>query len=489
MDKPNCKLIIRMNPVVAGHQAAAHLIRGRGLGDDYTKSVDVYYCLSELARMGEPLTKEFHVPNSDAYEETKVEGMALPLYPRQAKALTRMQAIEDGLVEFNEEERSEHILNGVGWCLIGRAAKTSPLKGGVLGDAIGSGKTVVTIALILSGIKTARENRSIPDGRSGATLIVVPPGLVQQWDDERKVIAYRKLFFRSILSCVLKFFTLFPLIQYSQKFSKDKLKSIIIDSTATLKRFSVKEICDADMIIVPAGIIEERWDKKDDKKNSNSRPYTELLKAKAGSNEIPPAPSNGHKEAPTIEGTWVRNMASGPAIYVGNDAKQKHRDEQAFYGHRYSEAIKLLRQKKFGASERGVPLEWFTWDRIVVDECHECLVSTHKQEQESKASEFKGQARRGAREFLGVGCTDLSSRPLLAKSGVWGLTGTPLLETEARVTELANLMGGEYTTLPCHHLASQVILTFCLFSMQGLTSRAPPIIGVGRSASLDVTSF
>jgi len=394
------------------------------LGDDYVNSVDVYYCLSELARMGEPLTKEFHVPNSDAYEEATVEGMALPLYPRQAKALSRMQAIENGEVAFNEEERSEHILNGVGWCLIGRATKTSPLKGGVLGDAIGSGKTVVTIALILSGIGKARKNRSIPDGRSGATLIVVPPGLVKQWDDER------------------------------QKFSKNQLKSIIIDSTDTLKRLSVKEICEADMVIVPAGIIEERG------KTASSRPYTELMSKKAGSKEIPPAPSNGHKEAPTIEGTWVRNMQSGPAIYVGNDANQKHRDEQAFYGHRYSEAIKLLRQKKFGESERGVPLEWFTWDRIVVDECHECLVSTHKQEQESKASEFKGQARRGAREFLGVGCTDLSSRPLLAKSGIWGLTGTPLLETEARVTELANLMGGECRSLPCRKLAPQVTLIY-----------------------------
>ena len=103
------------------------------------------------------------------------------------------------------------------------------------------------------------------------------------------------------------------------------------------------------MVIVPAGIIEERG------KTASSRPYTELMSEKAGSKEIPPAPSNGHKEAPTIEGTWVRNMASGPAIYVGNDAKQKHRDEQAFYGHRYSEAIKLLHQKKFDASEMGVP--------------------------------------------------------------------------------------------------------------------------------------
>ena len=199
----------------------------------------------------------------------------------------------------------------------------------------------------------------------------------------------------------------------------------------------MKDICEADMVIVPAGIIEERG------KTATSRPYTEQLSQKAGAKHIPTAPSNGHKEAPTIEGTWVRNMASGPAIYVGNDCRQKHRDEQAFYGHRYSEAITKLRQKSFGASERGVPLEWFTWERIIVDECHECLVSTARQDQESKASEFKAQARRGAREFLGVGCTNKSTRPLVAKTAVWGLTGTPVLETEARVTELANLMGGE----------------------------------------------
>merc|ERR1719253_728486 len=214
--------------------------------------------------------------------------MELPLYHRQGKALMRMQAIEDGKVEFNEEERSEHILNGVGWCLIGRASKMSALKGGVLGDAIGSGKTVVTIALILSGIKEARASRCMADGMSGATLIVVPPGLVKQWDDERK------------------------------KFTKNKLKSIILDSTDTLKRFSVKEMCEADIVIVPAGIIEERGG------SATARPYTEIMSRKAGAQVIPPAPANGHKEAPTIEGTWVRNMASGPAIYVGNTGKRKH---------------------------------------------------------------------------------------------------------------------------------------------------------------------
>ena len=52
---------------------------------------------------------------------------------------------------------------------------------------------------------------------------------------------------------------------------------------------------------------------------------------------------------------------------------------------------------------------------------------------------------------MGVAETDISKRPLIAATGVWGLTGTPLLETEARVTELANLMGGTYLTGAAHH--------------------------------------
>jgi len=70
---------------------------------------------------------------------------------------------------------------------------------------------------------------------------------------------------------------------------------------------------------------------------------------------------------------------------------------------------------------------------------------------ETKDADYNQKARRGAREFLGVSQTDTTKRPLVAAAGVWGLTGTPLLETEARVTELANLMGGTYLTGAAHH--------------------------------------
>eukprot|EP00934_Nitzschia_sp_Nitz4_P001526 Nitzschia sp. Nitz4//scaffold16_size188269//113894//121049//NITZ4_001800-RA/size188269-processed-gene-0.61-mRNA-1//1//CDS//3329538544//1526//frame0 len=403
-------LEICMNPSVAAHRAAALL----GVDKTTASQVEVEFCLTEMSSMGEPDALEFHVPNSDGFKETAVPTLALPLYSRQARALTRMLKMECGEVAFSEEERSEHILPGVGWCLISKAARKRPLRGGVLADAIGSGKTVVVIALILARVEEARRNCDVGKGRSSATLIVVPPGLVRQWDDERK------------------------------KFTKSLLKCITIDSTETLKRYSVEDLCTADMVIVPAAIIEEA------PKTGPRRLYTEHLSKMAKADKIPPAPTHySQREAPTIEGTWVRNMASGPEIYVGNKGNQRTRDAQAFYGYRYAEAIKKLREQSFKPSDRGVPLEYFTWERLIIDECHETLVTGKSHE--TKAADFKEKARRGAREFLGVSQTDVSQRPLQVTSGIWGLTGTPLLETEARVTELASLMGGTYVTGAAHH--------------------------------------
>ena len=123
-----------MNPYVGAHRAAAIL------GGEDTDLVEIEYCLRELSSMGEPDTKDFRVPNSDEYSDIKISDLELPLYTRQAKALSRMLDIENGGVQFAEEERSEHILPGIGWCLIAKSSKKSPLRGGVLGDAIGSGE-------------------------------------------------------------------------------------------------------------------------------------------------------------------------------------------------------------------------------------------------------------------------------------------------------------------------------------------------------------
>lgn len=52
----------------------------------------------------------------------------------------------------------------------------------------------------------------------------------------------------------------------------------------TLLKYSVKDLCEADIVIAPAGILEEG-------KSRKSRPYTENLSKKAKAGVIPPAPT------------------------------------------------------------------------------------------------------------------------------------------------------------------------------------------------------
>lgn len=64
----------------------------------------------------------------------------------------------------------------------------------------------------------------------------------------------------------------------------------------------MKDICNADILIVPADLLEERQKKA-------GRPYTEHLAKKAGADPIPPAPTGySQREAPTIEGKFTLSI-------------------------------------------------------------------------------------------------------------------------------------------------------------------------------------
>jgi hypothetical protein len=57
---------------------------------------------------------------------------------------------------------------------------------------------------------------------------------------------------------------------------------------------------------------------------------------------------------------------------------------------------------------------------------------------------FKEKNRRAGRELLGIMTRDPSQRPLLHRKAIFGLTGTPLLDSPSRVIELASLIGCTY---------------------------------------------
>ncbi|GKY91341.1 hypothetical protein MPSEU_000106300 [Mayamaea pseudoterrestris] len=433
LDRRSGNFDVQCYPKVAAHHAAAHLLRGRHVEGN----VQVAFKLSNAFQQIDPPSNPFIVHNCDKEPSTEVPLQGLhSLYPRQERVVSKLIAIENGETSYEEVELSEFEMPGsTGFSLMAKASRTSHICGGVVADAIGAGKTVVSIALILKGIEKARLSMQAPR-MSAATLVVVPPGLIDQWESE-----------------VAKF--------------AESLTVVKIYDFQTLKNTSLGAILKADIVISPVDILE-------------SVGYFKSLVFKSnpqwGERRVPSLPNkSGQLEQTAASGIWIPHTSQDPYA-GGNDANsQRRRDDSAYYTHIYSKAILELRKKIYEIDDTGVPLEYFEWERVIVDEVHESLCTTKvemkarteatkatppaaedksdgtkKQTKKAKdvASDmdFKERNRRAGREQLGITTKDIKERPLVFRRSMLGLTGTPLLDSAHRVTELASLMGGTYVT-------------------------------------------
>lgn len=94
-------------------------------------------------------------------EAAQPPGFKLPLFPHQLRALNRCLLVEqDGSLQNDFGERYDFVS-----------------RGGVLADAVGTGKTATTIGLILSS--ALNEDPSDDDKRRD-TLVVAPSHLIPQ---------------------------------------------------------------------------------------------------------------------------------------------------------------------------------------------------------------------------------------------------------------------------------------------------------------------
>ncbi len=98
---------------------------------------------------------------SDSPQAPQPDGLLLPLHPHQLRALHRCLLIEsdhgDGSLSSDFGARHDY-----------------KSRGGVLADAVGTGKTATSIGLILAG----------DEGNGGDTLVVAPGHLIPQWKEE-----------------------------------------------------------------------------------------------------------------------------------------------------------------------------------------------------------------------------------------------------------------------------------------------------------------
>jgi SNF2 family DNA or RNA helicase len=157
----------------------------------------------------------------------------LPLRPEQLRSLTWMIAREKEDSEpFVEEEISEAILEPLGWRAEGRAQRPVRIRGGVLADQVGYGKTAITLGLIDCTAKSVKKEFNQKGDIIGkvpvqATLVIVPPHLTRQWRSE------------------------------AQKFARNRFKNIVeISTAAQINNLTIEDIQDADLIIVASNLFQ-----------------------------------------------------------------------------------------------------------------------------------------------------------------------------------------------------------------------------------------
>ena len=112
----------------------------------------------------------------------------LQLRQEQQRSLQWMTERENGNGKlFLERSIAEAMMPHLGWCVQGRATRSYYIRGGVIADKVGYGKTITMLALIQSRREATRTALQ-PDVKGHislrATLIVTPGLLVTQWRSE-----------------------------------------------------------------------------------------------------------------------------------------------------------------------------------------------------------------------------------------------------------------------------------------------------------------
>ena len=196
------------------------------------------------------LPKFVIMSNKRDKEHAQPPNFKIPLRKEQLRSLEWMLRQESLAAPlFVEEEISEAILDPLGWRAEGRAQRSVRIRGGVLADQVGYGKTAITLGLIDCASKSVKEEFAkmgrIPGKISvKATLIVVPPHLTRQWDSEVK------------------------------KFTQKRFKVVVISTVANLNGVKIEDIQEADIVVVASNIFK-------------SNVYLENLQLLAGAGELP----------------------------------------------------------------------------------------------------------------------------------------------------------------------------------------------------------
>jgi site-specific DNA-cytosine methylase/serine/threonine protein kinase len=128
--------------------------------------------------------------NSNETASAKPKRFARQLWPEQGQALTWMVRQEVDPCEWKEKEREEISVPVLGCRIDVEAHILKKVRGGVLADEVGGGKTTTSLALIAEMLEVQKDEpmRQVTGSVSlDATLILVPAGIIAQWREEMEV--------------------------------------------------------------------------------------------------------------------------------------------------------------------------------------------------------------------------------------------------------------------------------------------------------------
>ncbi|KMU72826.1 hypothetical protein CISG_03260 [Coccidioides immitis RMSCC 3703] len=223
-------------------------------------------CIDIAGFVRQRLPKLVETNNKDDVENIQPPGFKkYSLRPEQLRSLTWMRAQESPEVQpFEEEEVVEALLPVINWRAEGKATVEKLVRGGILGDDVGYGKTAISLGLIDAQFEN--DLRTVPDSRDGpiaikATLIVVPYHLFDQW------------------------------LREIDKFLGSKYRVLQIKTIIALRPLDITEIEKADIVLMSASIF-------------RGVHYYELMRLFGAVPEVPKAEGRVFDE-------WLRDAVNG----------------------------------------------------------------------------------------------------------------------------------------------------------------------------------
>lgn len=155
---------------------------------DTKRAPDVHHEWRILPHLekNQSLSKElcFRSNKGDAEAPQPPNFKRFPLRKEQLRSLAWMLSQEDTVEPFWEEEVSESILPSLNWRAEGRVKRPVLVRGGIIADEVGYGKTAITLGLIDASDRSPDPPSMYKDTliRTQATLVIVPQHLMVRSD-------------------------------------------------------------------------------------------------------------------------------------------------------------------------------------------------------------------------------------------------------------------------------------------------------------------